>query len=154
MSHVLLIGIGNEYRGDDGLGPLVAREMQRRSLPGVDVREESGEGASLMGTWEAADHVVIVDAVASGAVPGTLHRFDARTCALPATCFHSSSHAFGLVEAVELARRLDQLPRTLIVYGIEGELYDLAAGLSNSVLRSVPELIRHLEEEIRLLSVN
>ena len=53
---------------------------------------------------------LVVDAVASGAAPGTVHRFDASERAVPARVFRSSTHAFGVGEAIELARALGRLP--------------------------------------------
>lgn len=148
-AHLLLIGIGNEFKGDDGLGPLVAREMKRRSLPGVEIVEESGEGTSLMQAWEGARQVMIVDAVSSGQIPGTLHWFDVATTPLPRKFFHSSSHTFGLAEAIELARELHTLPQAMLVYGIEGEAFEAGVGLSERVVQSVPELLRIMEQALK-----
>ena len=148
-AHLLLIGVGNEFGGDDGLGPLVVREVKRRSLPGVDIVEESGEGTSLMQAWEGARQVIIVDAVSSGQIPGTLHRFDVATIPLPRKFFHSSSHAFGLAEAIELARQFHTLPEVMVVYGIEGEVFKAGVGLSERVVKSVPELLRIMEQNLK-----
>jgi hydrogenase maturation protease len=149
QSHIVVIGVGNEYRGDDGLGPCVAREMRRRGLTGVRIVEESGEGASLMRAWQGTDCVFIVDAMSSGEPPGSFHRFDVSTSGLPKHSFHYSSHAFGLVEGIEMARQLKQLPAMMIVYGIVGESFDPGVGLSDPVVRAVPELITMIEHDIR-----
>jgi len=45
---ILLIGVGNEFRTDDGLGILTAREIRRRGYPGVQVMEANVEGTSLL----------------------------------------------------------------------------------------------------------
>jgi len=66
----LVIGIGNEFRNDDGLGILIAREIRRRNLESVFVLEQSGEGTALMEAWEGPDRVIIVDAIVSGKAPG------------------------------------------------------------------------------------
>ena len=54
----LLIGVGNEFRNDDALGILVAREIRRRNVPGVTVVERSGEGTALMDAWAGAELVI------------------------------------------------------------------------------------------------
>ena len=65
-SSILVIGIGNEFRSDDGAGIVVARAIEGKKLPGVTVIEQSGEGAALMDILNEADNVYLVDAVSSG----------------------------------------------------------------------------------------
>ena len=65
LDKLVVIGIGNEYRRDDGAGLVVARRI-RAAAPGLRVREESGEGAALIEAWRGAEIVVLCDAVHSG----------------------------------------------------------------------------------------
>ena len=115
---ILIIGIGNPYRGDDAVGLRIAQDIKKKSPDHVNVIEQSGEGISLMDSWKDSDAVILIDAVYSGAKPGTIHRFDAHTQPIPSKFFHYSTHAFGVAEAIELARALKQLPPHLIVYCI------------------------------------
>jgi hydrogenase maturation protease len=145
----LVIGIGNAYRHDDAAGLMVARHLKEQSLISCDVREQIGEGAGLLELWKGAERVVVIDAVKSGAVPGTIHCFDANQNPLPASIFRDSTHAFGLVEAIELSRALKQLPPNLVVYGIEGENFEAGTGVSPTVLEAVNELAEKLPQEIQ-----
>lgn len=133
----LVIGIGNEYRRDDGAGLIAARRIAAMNPPGTQVVEAGGEGATLIETWQDAPVVILIDAVSSGAPAGTLHRIDAHSQPLPRDFFHHSTHAFGVAEAIELARALDRLPPCLIVYGIEGKDFAAGTGLSVEVARTV-----------------
>jgi hydrogenase maturation protease len=127
---VVVIGVGNAARGDDAAGLVVARR--------VGGREHEGDPLALLEAWEGAATAVVIDAVRSGAVPGTVHRFEAGDAALPARLRSSTStHAVGLAEAIELARALDRLPPRLIVYGIEGERFTAGAELSPAVAAAV-----------------
>jgi len=146
---IVVIGVGNEYRSDDGVGIVVARRLRERFLTKVTVLEESGEGAALIDSWKGATWVMLVDAVRSGASPGTIHRFDARAAQIPTRFFHYSTHAFSLAEAIELARSLDQLPPHLIVYGIEGENFDAGVGLSHAVEQAVESVVERAATEVR-----
>lgn len=151
---LLIIGIGNELAGDDGVGLYVARRLQARlaaELPAARVIEHSGEPASLIAHWvEAkASTVIVIDAVYSGGKPGELHRFDANAGPLPAVTFTASSHALGLAEAVEIARATDQLPRRLIIYGIEGEQFYAGSGLSPQVAEAIPDVVERVTAEIQ-----
>jgi hydrogenase maturation protease len=149
----LLVGVGNEFSNDDALGVLVAREMRRRRPLGLRIVEATGEGASLIDTWKGAREVIIVDAIA-GPMPGEIHRIDASATRIPKDLFLFSSHAFGVAEAIEMARELHELPPVTILYGIEGEAFDPGVGLSDSVLKSLPRLIAMIEYDLRILRVN
>jgi hydrogenase maturation protease len=140
----VVIGVGNGWRGDDAAGLEVARRIATAGPDGVRAVALEGEQSGLLEAWTAADDVAIVDACASGAAPGTLHRHDARAAPLPAHLSRSSTHAFGVAEAVELARALDRLPRTLTVYAIEGGSFALGERLTPPVARAVGALADEL----------
>ena len=72
LQKVLVVGIGSEYRNDDSVGLVVAREIHEKLFPSVTVKEESGEGAALMEAWQGYETVILVDAISSGAKPGTI----------------------------------------------------------------------------------
>ena len=145
---VLLIGIGNIYRSDDGIGIIIARRLRKEKPAGVRIFEQTGEGAALIEAWQGAKRVLVIDAVQSGARPGTIHRLDARAQRVPAEFFHYSTHAFSLAEAIELARVLEQLPKQLIVYGIEGKNFGAGNELSPEVTAAAVELMKRLREDL------
>jgi hydrogenase maturation protease len=146
---VIVIGVGNAWRGDDGAGLAVARRLRALSPDGVEVREVEGDATALVEAWAGADRVVVVDAAASGAPPGTVRRFDARSGPLPARHLRSSTHAFGVPDAVELARALGRLPGRLDVYAIEGASFTAGDRLSPAVERAVDELAATLNSARR-----
>ena len=140
-SGTLIIGVGNVFRGDDGVGVAVARRLRAQTPAEVTIIEASGEGAALMELWKGAARVVVIDATHSGSPAGTIHRFDARAEPLPSRFFHYSTHAFSVAEAVELGRALDVLPPRLVVYGIEGRSYAAGEGLSAEVEKAASDVI-------------
>jgi hydrogenase maturation protease len=150
VSKLLVIGIGNDYRHDDAAGLEVARRLKQQASPSCDVHEQTGEGTALMDLWKDAEGVIVVDAVHSGASPGTVHRFDAHLQTVPAPIFRDSTHSFGLIEAIELSRALKQLPSSLVVYGIEGEDFEAGTGLSAAVSRAVDQFVQEAKREIRM----
>jgi hydrogenase maturation protease len=148
----IVIGVGNAYRGDDAVGLAVAERVRGSTPADVLVRECEQEPTRLVDAWEGADLAVVVDACAGGAEPGTVHRFDVAEGPLPARVFRSSTHAFGVGDAVELARALGRLPGRLVVYGVEGEDFATGAGLSAPVAGAVAgvahAIAADLEEEV------
>jgi len=144
----LIIGLGNEYRHDDAVGLVVARRLREAAPESVLVLEETGEGASLLESWRDADTVILIDAVRSGAKPGTVHRIDAQAQPIAKKFFRFSTHAFGLAEAVELARALGRLPPRLIVYGVEGRNFEAGVGLSPEVQAAVEGVVEAVLAEL------
>jgi hydrogenase maturation protease len=140
--------IGNPQRGDDGAGRAVAQAL-RASLGEVEIIEEEGEATTVLARLEGVDAAFIVDACASGATPGAIHRFDVGAAPLPQTAFSASTHGFGLAEALELARALGALPPCCIVYAIEGTAFDVGAPLSPAVVAAVDIVAARLRHEVR-----
>lgn len=138
---ILIIGIGNDYRSDDAAGLIVARVLQAKKNRHMTITEHSGEGTTLLEAWRGWERVILVDAVCSGAPPGTIHRFDASAGALPARLFSASSHAFGVAQGIELARALGQLPRQVLLYGIEGQHFAAGVGLSPAVQQTINAVV-------------
>jgi hydrogenase maturation protease len=146
---VLVIGLGNELRGDDGAGIVIARRLRERAFnTGIEAREMGGDPAALLDAWQDREAVVVVDAMRSAAIPGTIWRLDASLAPLPTKlrgC--ASTHAVGLSEAVELARALEQLPPRIVVYAVEGRTFDAGAGLSAEIQAILPRLAQMVLDE-------
>jgi hydrogenase maturation protease len=141
--------VGNRFRGDDAVA-LVVGERLRAELPGdalLVVHE--GEPTALIDDWGGSDALWVVDAVSSGAEPGTVRRLDASETALPAELFRTSTHHVSLAEAVELARALGQLPDRAVVIGIEGGTFTVGEELSPAVAEAVDQVVALISEEVR-----
>jgi hydrogenase maturation protease len=145
---VVVVGVGNAVRGDDAAGLAVAERVRRRAPRGVDVVECEQEPTRLLDAWGGADLALVVDASLSGAEPGTVRRFDAIAEHVPARTFRSSTHAFGIGDAVELGRALGRLPERVVVYGIEGDDFALGSGLSARVVSAVDEVAEAVLAEL------
>jgi len=137
----VLIGTGNPLAGDDAAGRLVARKARPRLPADVRVVEAAGDGAQLLDLWSAGDEVILVDAAVSGGLPGAIHRLDAVAGPVPARLHLRSSHAFGVVAGVELARALSRMPRRLTLYAIEAGSFDTGAEPTPGVQRAIDQVV-------------
>ncbi len=141
----VVIGVGNPWRGDDGAGLEVARRLAAHAPDGVRiVQRGGGDQLGLLDAWADAERAIVIDAASSGAPAGAVHRFDATAAPLPAPFLASNSHTFGVAEAVELARVLGRLPRSLQIYAIEGESFAAGRGLTPGVQRAVQGVVDEL----------
>ncbi len=145
---ILIIGIGNEWRSDDGIGIEVGRRIKDRALLGVQVVFENRDGISLDEVWRGWKYVIVVDAMCSGVPAGTIRRIDANHTPLKPGAFPQSVHAFGLAEAVELSRVMGDLPACLVVYGIEGKRFGHGPTLTPEVREAGKQVIDSILEEI------
>jgi hydrogenase maturation protease len=148
MSGTLVIGIGNASRRDDGAGLFAANILRGQSPPGVEVRLNAPDAAALLEAWDGAGLAVVIDAVSSGAEPGTVHRFDAPDARLPALNRRGSTHALGLGEAIALGQALGRLPVRLVVYGIEGSDFGHGDTLSPEVRRGAERAVQRILREL------
>ncbi len=137
-----IICCGNPDRGDDGAGALVARRL--REL-GIETVTRTGEASELVEAWRGADHVVVVDAVETGAPAGTVWQWDGPQASFPSHP-STSTHGLGLAKAITLARVLDRLPERLQVYGIEGRRFEPGTEVSPEVKLAVEEVVRRITE--------
>ncbi len=143
----MAIGVGNVYRGDDGVGVAVAERL--REEPGLEVAVVEQEPTRLLDAWAGADLALVIDAVSTGGAAGTVHRFDASSRPIPAGVFRGSTHAFGVAETIELARALGRLPARVIVYGVEGEDFAAGESLSDAVAGAIEPLVRTIAADAR-----
>ncbi|MFF4408857.1 hydrogenase maturation protease [Streptomyces sp. NPDC001404] len=150
---IVVIGVGNEFRRDDGVGPAVVARLQeraeRRPLPaGTALAASDGDPGRLIGLWENSALAVVVDAAhAHPGHPGRVHRLelDRHEIGHAGT---SSTHGLGLGEAVELSRTLGRMPRHMIVYAVEGADGSLGTGLTAAVAAAVERLAERIEADI------
>jgi hydrogenase maturation protease len=148
----VVLGVGNEYRGDDAAGLAVATRLDGRVPEGVAIVPCEQEPSRLIDAWHGTTAAIVIDASSSGAPAGTVHRFDASTDAVPAGVFRSSTHAFGVNDAIELARALGTLPPRVLVYGVEGECFDAGVGLTPSVEAAVEEAAQAVLTDLERLA--
>jgi hydrogenase maturation protease len=141
--------VGNRWRADDAFAIVVGERLQAALAGEAEVDLHEGEPTALIDTWGGADVLWVVDSVSSGAQPGTVHRFDASVEPVPAELFRTSTHHVSLAEAVELARALGQLPRRVVVVGVEGELFAVGEELSPRVAEAVDPVVDLISQEVR-----
>ncbi|WP_432825954.1 hydrogenase maturation protease [Dactylosporangium sp. CA-092794] len=144
---VVVIGIGNPYRRDDGIGPAVIQRLRAAGLPSDVLAESDGEAGALILLWQRRRLAILVDAVrADPPHPGRIHRTAApppESCGPP-----TSTHAVDPGDAVTLARTLGRLPARLVVYGVEAADTDFGTGLSPGVAEAADRLAARIAAEV------
>ncbi len=149
----VVIGVGNEFRRDDGVGPAVLSRLRDRlpadaDLSGVTLALCDGEPSRMIELWSGADMAVVVDAVHATGVPAG-HRYELCIDALAgAVAPPASSHAINIGDTVALAQALGRLPARLVILAVACHDFDFGVGLSADVAAAVGPLVERLLETV------
>lgn len=149
----LVLGLGNPILTDDGVGPLVAKEIQGRvDQKEVTVMETSQAGLSLLDLLAGYDKAIIIDSIQTlGGKAGQIYRLDAG--ALNATRHAVSTHDINLATALELGSKLGlALPKQIDIFAIEvADTTTFSEECTPSVREVIPVcaemIIRELKED-------
>ena len=162
---VVVIGVGNEFRRDDGVGPEVVSRLGHAVPDSVRLVASDGEPARMIEAWTGADLAVVVDALqvagaglagtghAGGPAPGRTHRLviDEVAAAEPPSAV--SSHGLGLGDAIGLARVLDLMPARLIIHAVEVTDCGYGVGLTQAVAAAAETVTSAVLRDLRELGV-
>ena len=147
---LLILGLGNVICGDDGAGVAAVERLRRRyELPaGVRALDGGTLGLSLLGEFGQAEDVILVDAVAADAPPGTPLRLDGEAVAAAAR-ERLSVHQIGVADLLDALRLMDAFPRRLVLLGLVPATLELGLGRSPAVAAALDGLVEAIAEEAR-----
>ena len=147
---VLVIGCGNLLRGDDGVGPILVRHLWERGMPaGLRLVDGGTAGMDVAFQMRGAERVVIVDASATGATPGTVYRVPGAELAELPPLQGLHTHSFRWDHAIAFARwaLADECPSDITVFLIEAANVAVGADLSAEVTAAMENVIDIIEAD-------
>ncbi|MBU0743784.1 MAG: hydrogenase maturation protease [Gammaproteobacteria bacterium] len=139
-SKVLIVGVGNPYRHDDGIGIEIIKILQQENNPQVILFDAGTDGFSLLDKLALYKRAIIIDAVYMGEKPGEVRLFTPKEARLKIKSDALSTHGFGLAEVLKLAEELG-IEAEIKIIGIEPESIDFGEGLSEVVKNQIPEVL-------------
>ncbi len=145
-----IIGIGSPF-GDDQLGWRVITALEVEPLnPNISLARCEAPGSTLLQLMQGAQRVYLIDAVQTGATPGTIQRWQGEEIATAQSDL--SSHGIGVASVLALGKALGDLPPDIILYGVEIAMkpitYTVEGKMSAAVENAIPILISMLKKEI------
>ncbi len=149
---VIVLGLGNILLRDEGVGVRVIEALaQRYVLPaGVQVVDGGTVGMDLLDTLAGCDHLLICDAVKTGAPPGSVVKLvDGQVPALFQTRY--SPHQIGLSEVLATLTLTDEAPAAVTLIGIVPADLDLGIKLSPLVAAAVQPAVERIVATLREL---
>jgi hydrogenase maturation protease len=148
--NVLVLGIGSVLMMDDSVGVRAVEELEKgfRFPAGVELLDGGTSGIELLSYIEDRDHLIIIDALKSGQLPGTVVRVEGED--VPARFMtRISPHQLGLSDVLAAAMISGRLPRNLVLFGVEPKIVEFGLGLSDEVRAALDKLVRVVGEELR-----
>jgi hydrogenase maturation protease len=146
---ILVLGIGNLVMTDDGIGVRVVQLIaERYRFPEqVTVLDGGTLGLDLLPQIEEARRLIIVDAVETGAPPGTLVRLSGEEIPL-ALETKLSPHQMGLKDLLTVSSLLGQAPEEMVLWGVQPESIEMELRLSAPVAAQLEPLVGKVLEEL------
>jgi len=154
----LVLGLGNELYGDDGVAIHVIRHLRQeleenkkaiKTLENVDLMECSLSGLALLDLIAGYDFLVIIDTIKKQSpIPGRIHVLEAENLrAIPGP----SPHYVSIPQTLEIGKKLGlQVPSKIKILAVEAKnIYHLGEGLSEEIAQHIPAIIRKLKEILK-----
>lgn len=138
---ILVLGLGNMLLSDDGVGPALLDQLADSDGPWdgqVEFMDGGTQGLALLGHLSGRRALIIVDALQTGAAPGTIHRMTLNELRSVTPARASSGHEGNAGELLAAAQLLDELPDRLFVVGVEPQTISTGLGLSTPVQEALP----------------
>ena len=146
----VIIGLGNPLLSDDGVGIAVANAVADRlkHRMNLTVTELHTGGIRLMEAMAGFKRAVVVDAMLSGATPGTVKRFNQRDFVTTKNTF--SSHDTDFATAYDLGRMVGvPLPGQVSFWGIEACEFDIfGERFTDAVAAALPGAVDRIVNQI------
>jgi hydrogenase maturation protease len=147
--NIVVLGVGNIIMGDEGVGVrCVERIEAEHLLPASVVVIDGGTSTNeVMGELEGLDLLVIVDAVVTGAPPGTLVRLEGKE--IP-TAFSNklSPHQHGINDLLATLTFMGRAPNRVVLHGVVPHRIELGLELSAELAAVVPALVANVVAEV------
>lgn len=146
---IVVLGVGNVLYTDEGVGVHAVDEIARRYElpPEVELIDGGTSGMELLDALAGADRLVIVDAVASGAPPGSIVKLEGD--AIPRFFTTKlSPHQVGLCDVLAALSLMEASPGETVIVGVEPASLDMAMGLSATVAAVLPAVLDMVMAEL------
>lgn len=147
-TRIVVLGLGNLMRTDDAVGMLAVEQLRGDERLPVSVSLVDGGtlGLDLMYPLDGATHLLALDAIDSGAEPGTLLRFAGEEIAdLPIS---KSVHLLGFSDLIGAMRLTGSAPTEIVVLGVQPEKIAWGTQLTPTVEAALPGLVESAIEQV------
>ena len=144
-SKILVIGVGNPFRGDDGIGSAIIKILRTENSPDFVLVDGGTDGLALLDQLAEYKKAIIIDAVQMLEAPGVVRLFVPEEARIKIKSDVLSTHGFGLAEMLKLADELNIKTKIKII-GIQPKSIDFGEGLSDEIKNQIPQILKLIKQ--------
>ncbi len=148
-SKPLVVGLGNEFRGDDAIGIKLIQLLSASHSALADFMIESSDATRLLESWDGRDLILIDAIMTEQASAGKIHTFDSLDALFKNDEILFTTHSIDLSTVLELGLLLKKTPKSFFFIGVEGSEWGIGAEISPTLTMKIPELIKIISDQIK-----
>jgi hydrogenase maturation protease len=138
--NTLIIGVGNPWRLDDGIGPKIIAELNKQPHANFDLRDGGTDALALIDEIEKYTSVIIIDAVNMNAPAGTVRVFTPEQAKIQISSDALTTHGFGLAEMLVMLEKL-AIKTKIKIIGIQPQSIDFGEKLSTVIADQIKSIV-------------
>ncbi|MBD3224400.1 MAG: hydrogenase maturation protease [Caldithrix sp.] len=142
-----VIGLGNELRGDDGIGPHIIKKLNDidRTVP-LQLVNAGSDAFIILDYLRSKERMLLIDCANVNKKPGTVSLIDLNETTLAQLDQLISLHGFGFAEMYRMAQSLGQVAPCKVI-AVQPKTIEFGQELSPEVQQAVPHIIKLVIEE-------
>lgn len=149
---ILVLGVGNILLTDEGIGVRVVEALEQRyQIPAeVEVMDGGTAGMELLASIANREHLILIDAVNTGAAPGTLVKLQDEE--VPALFKNKiSPHQLGISDLLGVLTVTGEMPEKMTLFGVVPFSLDTSTELSEPMQPLLEQLLQNTVAELAAL---
>ncbi len=152
--NIMVLGVGSILMMDEGIGIRAIEELQARYLfpENVELLDGGTSGIELLSYISGKDYLIIIDAIKGGMIPGTVLKVEGADVHAKFRT-RISPHQIGISDLLASACLTGELPKQLVLFGIEPKTIQMGIGFSNEVRARFDHLLEVVVGELERLGV-
>jgi hydrogenase maturation protease len=152
---ILVLGVGSILMMDEGIGVRAIEELQNRYIfpDNVELLDGGTSGIELLSYISGKDYLIIIDAIKGGMPPGTVLKVDGEDVHAKFRT-RISPHQIGVSDLLASACLTGELPKQLVMFGIEPKTIEMGIGFSDEVRSGFERLLAVVMEELERVGVS
>jgi hydrogenase maturation protease len=141
----IIIGVGNPFRGDDGIGSAIIKILRTENSQNFVLVDGGTDGLALLDQLAEYEKAIIIDAVQMLEIPGIVKSFTPAEAKIKIKSDVLSTHGFGLAEMLKLADELN-IKTKITIIGIQPKNIDFGEGLSDEIKTQIPQILKLIKQ--------
>ena len=146
---IVILGLGNILMKDEGLGVHAVGELAKQGLPeNVEVVDGGTAGLGAFAPLNNVEKLIIIDALKAGKAPGTIYRLQPKDLSNNSHSHTLSLHQIGVLETIAIFEKTGDLPREIVIIGVEPKEIALGTELTDEIKNKLPDVVKAIQKEI------